>query len=147
MHQVKSYESKHKRLKNGQNAGFYIDKARYIPQFNKDYGDDTGFTTFTIGFAIGKTRRQCNDWYNGRASRKNSISRKSTGKSGLEGLRFALDCIKGLMSNLKQEEYIIVRWGDEKRRRAYKWLTKLGFYEATHKGADVYAYHKREDIK
>jgi hypothetical protein len=129
-----SYYTKHKRLSNGQYIGMYFKKVRvnhYIPSDR--------FTIWKIGLTINKTRKKCNDWYYKQPKNKPVIE---TGKCGLEGLRYAFQWIKELQAQLKDGEYIIIEWKDEKRKRAYSYLERLGFIDGTYGDEECYFYHK-----
>ena len=58
-----------------------------------------GGTAWNVGFAVGKSRRQLNDWYNERKNRRaRSVKKHMNGKSGMKAI------IKGF------EEVLRLRW-------------------------------------
>ena len=58
-----------------------------------------GGTAWNVGFAVGKSRRQLNDWYNERKNRRaRSVKNHMNGKSGMKAI------IKGF------EEVLRLRW-------------------------------------
>jgi hypothetical protein len=123
----------HTTLSNGQHA------AMYVMVENPE-----GYYAHYVGLCIGNTKRQCNDWWQGRQNRRvRSVNLKSTGKCGIEGLVWALnqllDLEKRLTACLKDGnfEVIVIAAEDNKRASAYERLKKYGYQEASYNGADV----------
>jgi hypothetical protein len=47
-----------------------------------------GFWIWNVGFAVGKSRRQINDWYNNRKNKRSkSLTRQMTGRSGIKTIK------------------------------------------------------------
>ena len=83
--------------------------------------DEWAKSAMEISAVIGKSISNNKKWYN---DHPNFISVKSTGSCGLEGLLFFLSVIKDLQ---KQYSCLTVEWMDDKRKRAYVYLERLGF--------------------
>lgn len=137
------YFREHYVLSNGQVLGVY--KKRIEVRY--PYEPKENYTIWNVGVVIAKTRRQCNDWYMKRDNkRKRKIRYKSTGKVGLEGLNIAFSSIKSLVEDIKDGEYIAINFADEKRKRAYKYLERLGFYLGEYDYEDCYVYYKQKSM-
>ena len=67
---------------NGQICKFFLDpKKEYLP----------GFYFWNVGFAIGKSNRQLNDWYREKKNKRaKKLRRRLTGKSGIKPLSICL---------------------------------------------------------
>lgn len=114
-----------KTLSDGSIAAIYA-TLEYDPG-NKEY-------YHYVGMAIGKSRRQCNDWFNDKANhRARGLNNRSTGKVGIEGLVWAASELTRLESNIRasldKDEYgvIYIEAADEKRASAYRRLLKHGY--------------------
>lgn len=78
-----------------------------------------------VGFVIGKSRKECNDWYWKRLRNKRV---KETGKCGLEGLLFAIRCLQWIEETYDGLHIVIrVGFADDKRKSAYRRLLKYGY--------------------
>lgn len=107
----------HQILSNGQHFNLYFFKNK------KECLEKV--TVWGIGFCISKTRRESNDWFKGNLK----LNNRQTGKCGLEGLKLALQYICQFVGELGEYEELQVGWADEKRKRAYKFLLRYGFWE------------------
>lgn len=75
--------------------------------------------------------------------KRGKLPEKQTGECGLEGLRVALGNVLALANNIGWREEFQIKWADEKRRRAYRWLLRYpGFYE--HKEDDALTFRRME---
>ena len=71
---------------------FFVDGQRCKIFFEPDEEFEPGFWSWNVGFAVGKSSRQLNDWYRRRNNRRaRTLQGKFTGRSGvkaiLKGLR------------------------------------------------------------
>ena len=106
----------HHTLSNGQHCAMYVN-------FNDEEAET--ILLLDIGFAVGNSRRQCNDWW---SKNGKGLGEKTTGRVGLEALLFASECLDFIESIYAGEMYVIrVGYADERRRRAYKRLLKKGY--------------------
>jgi hypothetical protein len=136
------YHNVHKTLSNGQHVGMYIRKTKVRGLFSKH--DNCNYEFYNIGLIIGKSRRQCNDWFYSRGKKnRKRIKGISTGNCGLEGLRFAFNEIKNLQQSLKKGEFILVGFTDNKRKSAYRYLKRIGFVLLNWGNKDYYYYEKQ----
>ncbi|WP_143331924.1 hypothetical protein [Domibacillus antri] len=91
---------------------------------------------WNAGMIITDSRKKANRWKNHNPKGKKE---KSTGQGGLEGLKKALEIILQFRYRLKPNEYLFIRFDDDKRRAAYRWLERYGFMEF-HKNGQFLAY-------
>jgi hypothetical protein len=93
-----------------------------------------------VGVYIGSTTKEANEWYNKNGKRKKSVS---TGDCGLEGLRETLGIILTFVQSLKYNEELVVKWEDDKRKNAYRYLKRFGFIDYITDDGEVIAYGAR----
>lgn len=68
-----------------------------------------GFCNWNVGFAVGKSNRQLNDWYQERGNkRRRSIHQKITGRSGMKVLFKALDHLLKLRWHIPAGDTLIL---------------------------------------
>jgi hypothetical protein len=91
-----------------------------VHMFFSPYKKDR-FTVWTVGLFVGGSNRTANDWYN-KPGKKPKI--RITGSGLLYALKFALDRLLEFASKMTQNEEIQIGWGDERRRRAYRYLLR-----------------------
>jgi hypothetical protein len=108
----------HETLPNGQVMSLY---------FQRHQCPKESFKIWTVGLYIGSSRKEANRWYTKKPKHK---SNKSTGQCGLTGLRRALHYILEFVDQLGFNEELQIRWQDEKRKSAYRYLIRYGFQEA-----------------
>lgn len=82
--------------------------------------DSWAKSAMEVSAVIGKSISNNKKWYN---DHPNFTGIKSTGSCGVEGLLFFLSVIKDL-----QKQYnLTIEFMDDKRKRAYAYLTRFGF--------------------
>jgi hypothetical protein len=126
----KSY-ARHGVLSNGQHIGMYFSKH--------PIEDEKKCFVWSVGLCIDKSRRKCNDWY--RKYWKTNIIR-NTGRCGLEGLSQGLKWLKEHQEKMQPGDYINIKWKDEKRHSAYRYLLRLGFVEGNDGFGDCLFWRK-----
>ena len=63
--------------------------------FQPHYEFKKGFWAWNVGFAVGKSNRQLNDWFNDRKNKRSrSLHKKITGKNGIKTY---LKCFQGVL--------------------------------------------------
>lgn len=107
----------HERLLNGQYLNIYFMRNKAIPQGKIVY-------VWNVGVVISKTVKQANLWF---IRKKNKLDNRQTGRCGLEGLKKALRHILKFVNNMSIKEELQIGWTDEKRKKAYNYLTRYGF--------------------
>lgn len=108
----------HDILSNGQHFNMYFKKQRSFKNEDRIHG------VWVVGLCISDTRKEANLWYNKKWKNKGPTQ---TGKCGLEALLKAADYLVYFASILSYHSELQVGWQDDKRRRAYRWLTRYGF--------------------
>jgi len=88
-----------------------------------------GFYTWNVGFAVGKSNRQLNDWYNRRKNKRaRSINNKMTGRSGIKAIRTAFQKVLELRWKIEPGDVIVLdctSGNSDKQFRAWKrWQQK-----------------------
>lgn len=121
----------HEVLPDGQTVHMYFLKGKY----------SDGTTFYYVGLYVNGSRRQANDWFEGK--RKPGLNTlKSTGRS-LAPLGMAYRIMTAFMSDvLLPGQSIEVGWSDDRRKSAYKALKRLGFQLGTKGEEEVYFYKK-----
>jgi hypothetical protein len=67
---------------------FYVEDQLCKVCVSPEYKYEEGHYFWKVGFAVGKSRRQLNDWWNDRSNkRKRSIKNQFTGKVGMKAIR------------------------------------------------------------
>ena len=107
----------HERLSNGQYLNVYFMRDKAIPQDKIVY-------IWNVGVVISKTVKQANLWF---IRKKSKLDNRQTGRCGLEGLKKTLRHILKFINNMSIKEELQIGWTDEKRKRAYNYLTRYGF--------------------
>jgi hypothetical protein len=68
-----------------------------------------GFFVWNVGFAIGKSRRQLNDWYWKRKNkRRRSLERQIVGRSGMKAIRRGVEEVLRLRWNIEPGDCLLV---------------------------------------
>lgn len=80
---------------------------------------------YYISAIIGKSIKENNKWFNKHRGRCANI--RETGRCGLEGLREASKYIQELMSNIRENDLIVIHALDKRRKSAYRYLERYGF--------------------
>jgi hypothetical protein len=104
----------HNTLSNGQHIGVYFWFTTFA----------NGHREIKMGMCVAHTSRDCNRWWN---RSKSSLDNLSTGKVGLEALRYALSCLKEISNWCGEGDYIAIEPSDSKRKSAYRYLERYGF--------------------
>lgn len=91
------------------------------------------FTVWNVGLFVGGSRRQANDWNNGKRKCRNRI----TGNGSISALRYALKQILDFANALPQNAEIQIGWADEKRHKAYRYLLRFSNWAETE---DCFSY-------
>ncbi len=123
----------HTVLSNGQVASIYFRLHR-----NEKFDDGLLYDCWYVGFRIGNSRRQNNDWWGGKKVHNGDAV---TGRCGLEGLIWAKSQLKAFVDKTESPDYcqlLIVGGEDHRRLSAYRWLKKDGFTEGNYDGEDVF---------
>lgn len=138
----KSRSSEYRRFKvlsNGQVAMFYAKRT-----FNHRQS-----TTWELAIVISYSKKHCRMSHRDavcRPKRGKFICDLTTGKAGLEGMRAMKAMLTEFMEWLKRhpgskEHLVAAHPWDDKRRKAYRYLERLGFYYFTPpEGEDPYYY-------
>lgn len=105
--------------------------------FEESYNDNQDVITYNVVFAIADKKKQLRGFFS--ESKENTITLKSTGRCGVEALRWAKDNIL-LFENYMRKKYrrsdktiaIIVGGEDNRRFRLYeKGLSRYGYRKTT----------------
>ena len=68
-----------------------------------------GFYSWNVGFAVGKSRRQLNDWYQNRKNRRaRSLTKKLLGKSGLRTITKGYEELKKIRWHIEPGDCIVM---------------------------------------
>ena len=133
---------KHFTLSNGQHMGIYIMEKKF--RVMNDADPNYNFTAWEVGLCIANTRRQCNDWYERSEKNKRGkmVINRQTGNCGLEGMRIAYNVVKDLQKSVDSNDIISIRWCNDKRKRAYAYLKRLGFILTNWDDKPCYYYNR-----
>ncbi len=110
----------HHNLENGQHAAVYFQRWRH--KVNGVIHID-----WYMSFMIGKSARQCNDWYCDKGNNNRIVQ---TGKCGISGLIWAKEQMIQFMRDHHSDykiQRVLVDGCDDQRVRVYGWLKRLGF--------------------
>lgn len=121
----------HKKLSNNQHAlvefHIYDNNLRWG---NKNKTENP-YVVISISFVISKNKKYCNNYGREKSRFHKKMHLNSTGRTGLEGLKWFADCIKHMekyfFDKYKISTFLIIEWDDEKRMKAYRRLEKYGF--------------------
>lgn len=117
------------KLQSGHWLAMYTTRRR-LPSGN--YG-------WIVDVCIKETKGQCDYWHR----YQNQLPATQTNTGGLEGLVNVFRWIKELEQQIREGDIILVYWIDEKRRRAFKYLERLGFIEGSYFGKSCYHLIKK----
>lgn len=68
-----------------------------------------GFYCWNVGFAVGKSRRQLNDWYKNRKNKRaRSLNKKLPGKVGLSAISKGHEAVLRLRWNIEPGDHIVL---------------------------------------
>lgn len=121
---------RYENLKSGHCLAMYATRKR-LP--SRKFG-------WIIDMCIFKTQKQCDYWQR----HQNTLPITQTNEGGLEGLVLVLKWIRELEESLPEGDIILVYWLDRKRKRAFRYLIKLGFKEGNYLGKDCYYLIKHQ---
>jgi hypothetical protein len=120
-------------LSNGQHAVLFV-----VPQ------NLPLFTDYAVDFCVSDTLADAVAWFKSISLHQESkLFNRSTGRAGLEGLRYALEGVLRLKTLLSPGDRIIISPSDGKRLRAYAWLQKYGFIRQ----GGHYLYRAPKEVK
>ena len=96
-----------------------------------------GFFTWNIGFAVGKSSRQINDWYKGRKNKRaRSLDQKVTGRSGVKTVLRSVEEIFRLRWHIEPGDCLIFKCTSldpDKQFNVYgRWVRKHREWVANH---------------
>ena len=85
-----------------------------------------GFYRWNVGFAVGKSRRQLNDWYKNRKNKRaRSLNKKLPGKVGLSAISRGNDEVLKLRWNLYPGDHLVIdctsRYPEKQFRSFKRW--------------------------
>ena len=70
---------------------------------------DSGFWLWNVGFAVGKSNRQINDWYHKRKNKRaRSLKKQLTGKAGLQAIGKGWETVLKLRWNIEPGDSLVI---------------------------------------
>ena len=130
---------------NGQICKFFLEpKKEYLP----------GFYFWNVGFAIGKSNRQLNDWYKEKKNKRaNKLRKKLTGKSGIKPLSIAFRKMMELRWIMEPGDALVIRCHSLDPEKEFKallrWQRKYSDWMVNEKDREIMWYrppYPHEDI-
>ena len=101
---------------NGQICKFFLEpKKEYLP----------GFYFWNVGFAVGKSNRQLNDWYREKKNKRaKKLRRKLTGKSGIKPLSTAFRKMMELRWLMEPGDALVIKCQSLEPEKEFKALLR-----------------------
>lgn len=130
---------------NGQICKFFLEpKKEYLP----------GFYFWNVGFAIGRSNRQLNDWYKEKKNKRaNKLRKKLTGKSGIKPLSIAFRKMMELRWIMEPGDALVIRCHSLDPEKEFKallrWQRKYSDWMVNEKDREIMWYrppYPHEDI-
>jgi len=130
---------------NGQICKFFLEpKKEYLP----------GFYFWNVGFAIGRSNRQLNDWYKEKKNKRaNKLRKKLTGKSGIKPLSIAFRKMMELRWIMEPGDALVIRCHSLDPEKEFKallrWQRKYSDWMVNEKDREIIWYrppYPHEDI-
>ena len=112
------------------------------------YKDNDDIYYYHISLCVGKNRRQCNDWINGKIKKK---TKRLDGKTYKIGIYFLIQAYRELKRleqklmkyhNIYQDMCILINCFDDRRFFAFRYLERDGYVITKITGEDFYSYIK-----
>jgi len=102
---------------------FFVDGQRCKIFFEPDEEFEPGFWSWNVGFAVGKSSRQLNDWYRRRNNRRaRTLQGKFTGRSGVKAILKGFEEVRRLRWKIPPGDFFVLTCDSgnpEKQFRAY----------------------------
>ena len=130
---------------NGQICKFFLEPIKeYLP----------GFYFWNVGFAIGKSNRQLNDWYRERKNKRaTKIRRRLTGKSGIKPLSIAYRKMMEMRWILEPGDALVIKCRSSDPEKEFKallrWKRKYPDWKVNERDKEIMWYrppYPHEDI-
>lgn len=104
-----------KRLKSGKTAHLWLYKQKFI---------DSPSFGWSVGLRVSDTDKEARLWLMGNNNGESGI----TGDGSIEALAWALRKIEEFSTLIPETETVVVGWEDDRRKSAYRYLRKKGWY-------------------